>query len=58
MAIAIRVLMVFWYFSVGIRIAVMYITHLPATARLYQLVLPPPLALSLEPTVDRTLEVR
>jgi hypothetical protein len=70
---AIRLLMVTWYVSVGIRIGtalfdrfilcesrccegVMYVTHLPPTTRLYQYILPPPLALSLEPTVDRTLQ--
>lgn len=72
---AIRLLMVTWYASVGIRIgssalhtllfglsllcctAVMYLTHLPPTTKIYQYLLPPPLALSFEPTVDRTLEV-
>lgn len=53
---AIRLLMGFWYLSVGGRVAVMFLTHLTPTSRGYNFVLPPPLALDPQPTVDRTLQ--
>jgi hypothetical protein len=52
---AARVLICFWYFSVGIRIAMMSITFLSPSSYLYRLFLHPALSWSPEPTVDRTL---
>lgn len=53
---SLRTLMAFWFFSVGCRIAVMYLAHLPPTNRLYKMVLTHPLSLAPLPTVDRTLQ--
>jgi hypothetical protein len=52
---AARVLICFWYFSVGIRIAMMSISYLSPSSYLYRLFLHPALSWSPEPTVDRTL---
>ena len=52
---AARFLMAFWYFSVGIRMTVMTLTHLTPSHWLYQHLLSLPLAMSPQPTVDRTL---
>lgn len=53
---AIRFLMAFWYFSVGVRMAIMFMTQLSPTSTGYQLVVTPPLQLAPQPTVDRTLQ--
>lgn len=53
---ALRVLLVWWYLSVGFRTGVMFISHLPATSWGYKQVMPPPLKLAAEPIVDRTLQ--
>jgi hypothetical protein len=53
---AIRVLMAFWYVSVGIRIAVMTLAHCTPDTAAYQRVLTAPLALDSQPTVDRTFQ--
>ena len=53
---AARVMMVFWYVSVGFRMAFMMLSHLAPSTQLYRLVLPQPLALAPQPTVDRTLQ--
>ncbi len=54
--IATRVLMGVWYVSVGIRLAFMFTIHLPPTNYFYQMFNLPPLALSQQPTVDRTMQ--
>jgi hypothetical protein len=56
MDVAIRVLMVFWYLSVGVRMALMIMTHLAPTSRGYKMVLMAPLQLAPQPTVDRTFQ--
>ena len=53
---AIKVLMIFWYISVGSRISCMYLTALPPDNKIYQFILSLPLALSPSPTVDRTMQ--
>ena len=53
---AARVMMVFWYISVGFRMAFMMLSHLAPSSQLYRFVLSPPLALAPQPTVDRTLQ--
>ena len=53
---AARVMMVFWYLSVGFRMAFMMLAHLGPADKLYGLVLSPPLTLAPQPTVDRTLQ--
>lgn len=53
---AIRFLMAFWYFSVGIRMAIMFMTQMSPTSSGYQMVVTPPLQLAPQPTVDRTLQ--
>lgn len=55
-ALAARVLMGFWYLSVGFRLSLMLFTHLSADAPFYHAILPRPLHLSKQPTVDRTLQ--
>ncbi len=56
MDVAIRVLMAFWYLSVGCRMGIMMLTHLAPNSRGYQLVLMAPLQLAPQPTVDRTFQ--
>jgi hypothetical protein len=56
MAVAARVLMVVWYCSVGIRMAIMFCTHLTPTAYFYSVFVCAPLQLAPQPTVDRTLQ--
>ena len=53
---AARVMMVFWYISVGFRMAFMMLSHLAPSSILYRLILSPPLTLATQPTVDRTLQ--
>ncbi len=53
---ALRVLLGGWYLSVGARVAVMFMSMLPASSLGYRLILTPPLELAVEPTVDRTLQ--
>lgn len=53
---AARVMMVFWYISVGFRMAFMMLSHLGPSSKLYRLILSPPLTLATQPTVDRTLQ--
>jgi hypothetical protein len=53
---ATRFLMAFWYLSVGIRMAIIFLTQATPSSRGYQLVLAPPLALAPQPTVDRTFQ--
>lgn len=53
---AIRVLMAFWYFSVGIRMAIMFITHLSPMSAASRLFVMAPLQLAPQPTVDRTFQ--
>ena len=55
-ATAARALMALWYLSVGVRMALMFLTHLKPTAYLYSAVVTYPLQLSPQPTVDRTLQ--
>lgn len=56
LAVVVRVLMGFWYLSIGVRIAIMFATHLSVDSRGYKAVLSPPFTLSQHPTVDRTLQ--
>ena len=53
---AARVMMAFWYLSVGFRMGVMMLSHLAPSDKLYSLVLSKPLHLAPQPTVDRTLQ--
>ena len=48
--------MTFWYASVGFRLALMFCSHLSPDSFVYQLILPVPLSISAEPTVDRSLQ--
>lgn len=48
--------MAVWYLSVGIRLAVMFTSHLPPHNYFYQLFNVPPLTISDQPTVDRTMQ--
>ena len=50
-----RVLMMFWYLSIGVRVAVMFGAHLSSDSPLYKYLFSLPLTLSSTPTVDRTL---
>lgn len=50
-----RFLMAFWYFSVGMRMTIMTLTHLHPSAWVYGKLVSLPFALSPQPTVDRTL---
>lgn len=54
--IASKVLMAFWYCCVGLRMAIMLLTHLDPTATAYGMVLMYPLQLAPQPTVDRSLQ--
>ena len=47
--------MAFWYLSVGVRIAIMFCTHMPPDAWLYKYILHPPYYYSTNTTVDRTI---
>lgn len=53
---ATRVLMSFWYLSVGVRVALMFFTHLSPTSPTYRTFITAPLQLAPQPTVDRTLQ--
>jgi hypothetical protein len=53
---ALRILLVWWYLSVGARTGVMFISLLPASSWGYKQIMPPPLTLAKEPIVDRTLQ--
>jgi hypothetical protein len=53
---ALRVLLCWWYVSVGVRTSVMLISHLPPDRLGYKIVMTQPLKLAPEPTVDRTLQ--
>jgi multisubunit Na+/H+ antiporter MnhB subunit len=53
---AVRVLMAAWYFSVGIRIAMMFITNLAPNSKLQSMTMTMPFQLAPQPTVDRTLQ--
>ncbi len=53
---AARTLMAFWYFSVGVRMALMFMTQLSPTSAGYRQILTAPLQLAPQPTVDRTLQ--
>jgi hypothetical protein len=55
MDLAARVLLCFWYLSIGLRVSLLFLAHLSADSPLLLMLLPPPLSLSPEPTVDRTL---
>jgi hypothetical protein len=50
-----RFLMAFWYFSVGMRMSIMTLTHLRPSNWIYGKLVTLPFALSPQPTVDRTL---
>lgn len=54
--VALRLLLAFWYLSVGARTAFMYAVHLPPTSPVYQLLITRPLELAKTPVVDRTLQ--
>ena len=54
--VATRFLMGVWYLSVGIRLAFMFTVHLPPHNYIYQLFNMPPLSISGQPTVDRTMQ--
>ena len=54
--VSLRCLMAFWYLSVGFRISIMYLVHLSPSAWIHKYILAPPLSLSPQPTVDRTLQ--
>lgn len=54
--LASKVLMAFWYTCVGFRMAIMLLTHLDPSARVYGAVLMYPLQLAPQPTVDRSLQ--
>lgn len=54
--IALRILLAFWYLSVGARTAFMYTVHLPPTSPVYQLLITRPMELGNTPVVDRTLQ--
>ena len=56
LSIALRVLLAFWYVSVGCRTGAMCLCHLPAAAKGYRFVLPMPLSIASNPSVDRTLQ--
>lgn len=53
---AVRALMVFWYLSVGVRMAMVILTQLNPTAPIYHYVTTYPFQLDPQPTVDRTLQ--
>jgi hypothetical protein len=53
---AIRVLMVAWYFSIGVRMALMMSTHLSPRSRLQSMLITAPYQLAPQETVDRTLQ--
>lgn len=53
---AARALMVIWYLSVGVRMCLMFLVHLPPSSRGYHLVCEQPQSFSSQPTVDRTLQ--
>ena len=53
---SLRMLLAFWYLSVGARTAAMLCCHLPCHCLGYRLLMPPPLSLAKEPIVDRTLQ--
>jgi len=55
-SVAVRVLMGFWYLSVGIRMAIMFMTHLSPWNAGNRLLLTAPLELAPQPTVDRTFQ--
>jgi hypothetical protein len=55
-AAAARVLMIFWYLSVGCRLAIMFCAHLDPRSALSGWLVTAPLSLSPEPTVDRSLQ--
>ena len=48
--------MTFWYASVGIRLALMVFSNLSANNFIYKLILPRPLSISSNATVDRSLQ--
>lgn len=54
--IACKVLMAFWYCCVGLRMAIMLLTHLQPSQSLYGLIMMYPLQLAPQPTVDRSLQ--
>ncbi len=56
MVTLIKILMAFWYVSVGLRISCMFLTSLPPESKIFQYILSLPLALSPQPTVDRTMQ--
>lgn len=53
---ALSTLMAFWYFSVGVRMCIMLLTHLSPTSPLHRRLVAAPLQLDAQPTVDRTLQ--
>ena len=54
--VAARILMGVWYVSVGLRLAFMFTVHLSPEVPIYQMLNCPPLSLSDQPTVDRTMQ--
>ena len=54
--VAAKVLMIFWYLSVGVRTCMMLLTHLDPSSPLYGYVLLYPLQIAPQPTVDRSLQ--
>ena len=56
MDMSIRVLMSFWYVSVGFRVAIMHLALLSPGSWINKILLTPVLSLSNIPTVDRTLQ--
>lgn len=55
-ATAVKSLMIFWYLSVGARLAMMFCAHLDPNAYLAKVLLTRPKLLSSDPTVDRSLQ--
>jgi hypothetical protein len=53
--VAARILLCFWYLSIGVRVSLLYLAHLSPRSPAIAFLLPPPLLRSQEPTVDRTL---
>jgi hypothetical protein len=52
---AARFLMCFWYFSIGIRVSLLFCSHLSPSSSLYRFIQTTPFSHSPEPTVDRTV---
>eukprot|EP01031_Cornospumella_fuschlensis_P032399 gene32399-39179_t len=53
---ALSTLMAFWYFSVGVRMCIMLLTHLSPTSWVHRRLVAAPLQLDAQPTIDRTLQ--